>query len=149
MNEGNQPTPDSTHIGVRLRQIREERGISQSTLAKQSGLSQAAISRIEACEVSPSISTVRDIEKALGEPKVNLLVPGNGLVEHMLHESLEIFLNSALGKALNLSLEEIDEIRSLRWFTPQDELPGEQEWLDFIRLRRFMRKQRRQEPAQI
>lgn len=57
---------DEIDIGRRIAQFREERGLSQSALAKQMGSSQSAISQIEAGERNPSFETLRQIAKALG-----------------------------------------------------------------------------------
>jgi transcriptional regulator with XRE-family HTH domain len=58
----------SIDVGVRLRQLREERGHSIRELARQSGLSANALSLIERGRTSPSVSTLYKISAALGEP---------------------------------------------------------------------------------
>ena len=57
--------PDEIDLGRRIAQFREERGLSQSALAKQMGTSQSAISQIESGERNPSFETLRQIAKAL------------------------------------------------------------------------------------
>lgn len=55
-------------VGMRLRQLRQERGQSMRTLAKVSGLSTNALSMIERGRSSPSVSTLYKIAAALGVP---------------------------------------------------------------------------------
>jgi transcriptional regulator with XRE-family HTH domain len=50
-----------------IRQTRERRGISQRSLALRAATDQAAISRIERGEVSPSVDTVERLLAAMGE----------------------------------------------------------------------------------
>jgi len=52
-------------IGRRIAQVREERGLSQSGLAREMGVSQSAVSQIEAGERNPSYEMLRQIATAL------------------------------------------------------------------------------------
>lgn len=53
----------------RLRQLREENGISQTELAKRTGLSRATISKIENSEqVSVTLKTIAKIADVFGVP---------------------------------------------------------------------------------
>lgn len=54
-------------IGEVLREARKRHSISQRVLALRAGTDQAAISRIERGEISPSIETVERLLAALGE----------------------------------------------------------------------------------
>lgn len=56
----------SVNIGMSLRQMREEKGISIRNLATLSGLSANAISMIERNKTSPSVSTLYKLSDALG-----------------------------------------------------------------------------------
>jgi len=56
----------SVSVGVRLRQLREQRNMSMRTLASLSGLSANALSMIERSKTSPSVSTLYKIADALG-----------------------------------------------------------------------------------
>ncbi|TFH34171.1 MAG: helix-turn-helix domain-containing protein [Anaerolineales bacterium] len=58
----------SVDVGVRLRQLRTERGYSIRELARQSGLSANALSLIERGRTSPSVSTLYKISQALDVP---------------------------------------------------------------------------------
>jgi transcriptional regulator with XRE-family HTH domain len=58
----------SMDVGMRLRVMREERGVSMRELARRSGLSANALSMIERALTSPSVSTLRKIATALEVP---------------------------------------------------------------------------------
>ncbi|HWQ83221.1 MAG TPA: helix-turn-helix domain-containing protein [Anaerolineales bacterium] len=55
-------------VGERLRILREERGLSMRSLARDSGLSTNALSMIERGRTSPSVSTLVKLAGALGAP---------------------------------------------------------------------------------
>jgi transcriptional regulator with XRE-family HTH domain len=55
-------------VGVRLRELRTERGLSMRALARASGLSTNALSMIERARTSPSVSTLSKIAGALNIP---------------------------------------------------------------------------------
>lgn len=52
-------------VGQRIREIREEQGLSQNALAKKAGISQAGLSAIESTTKSPSIEILGKIADAL------------------------------------------------------------------------------------
>ncbi len=58
----------SVDVGVRLRQLREQRGLSIRALARQSGLSANALSLIERGRSSPSVSTLYKVATAMDVP---------------------------------------------------------------------------------
>ena len=55
-------------VGSRLRELRQERGMSMRALARASGLSTNALSMIERARTSPSVSTLYKIADALEVP---------------------------------------------------------------------------------
>ncbi len=55
-------------VGVRLRDLRQERGLSMRSLARLSGLSTNALSMIERGKTSPSVSTLYKLSEALEVP---------------------------------------------------------------------------------
>ena len=55
-------------VGSRLRQLRQERGLSMRALARESGLSTNALSMIERGKTSPSVSTLIKIAGAMDIP---------------------------------------------------------------------------------
>jgi transcriptional regulator with XRE-family HTH domain len=60
-------------LGRRLRELREARSWSLKRLAAESGISVAAIQKIEAGEASPSLLTTVAIAEVLGEPVDRLI----------------------------------------------------------------------------
>ncbi|HEX9967030.1 MAG TPA: helix-turn-helix transcriptional regulator [Solirubrobacterales bacterium] len=68
-----------------IRSSRRRRGISQKSLALRAGTDQAAISRIERGEISPTVETVERLLAAMGE----CLVMGSEPVERH-HDPLHV-----------------------------------------------------------
>jgi quercetin dioxygenase-like cupin family protein len=65
-------------VGQKIRNLRRKLGLSIETLSKQSGLSTAAIQKIETNHMVPTIVSLMKISRALGE-KVSFFVDeGNG-----------------------------------------------------------------------
>ena len=63
-------------IGKRVRELREERGLTISELADQAGLTRNAVSRIELGTRTPSATTVKKLAKGLRvEPGVLFEAP--------------------------------------------------------------------------
>jgi transcriptional regulator with XRE-family HTH domain len=60
--------PSEVNVGVRLRQLRLERGLSIRVLAEQSRLNVNTLSLIENGKTSPSVSTLQQIAAALRTP---------------------------------------------------------------------------------
>jgi transcriptional regulator with XRE-family HTH domain len=60
----------SVDVGRRLRELREERGVSMRALARRSGLSANALSMIERSLTSPSVSTLSKLAAAMEVPIV-------------------------------------------------------------------------------
>ena len=54
------------YIGTKLNQLRTQEALTQRDLSERTGLSLAAISRIEQNQVEPRLSTVRRLAEALG-----------------------------------------------------------------------------------
>lgn len=97
-------------FGARLKQTRERAGLSGSELAEETGLSQSAISRIEAGKRTPTIDTVQAIAAAL-----------------------KLSVSDLLGEpAQGLSDDEATLLRDFRRLTPiaRDELRA---YVDFLR----------------
>ena len=54
------------YIGTKLNQLRTQEALTQRDLSERTGLTLAAISRIEQNQVEPRLSTVRRLAEALG-----------------------------------------------------------------------------------
>jgi transcriptional regulator with XRE-family HTH domain len=58
---------------MKLKALRERRGLTQATLAKRAGVSPGYIARLETLRHDPKLSTLVKISKALGVPVTELL----------------------------------------------------------------------------
>lgn len=56
------------NIGLQIRYLRKKLGLTLRDLSERSGLSMNAISRIENCQASPTVSSVHRLAMALGVP---------------------------------------------------------------------------------
>lgn len=67
-------TPDATdgEVGPRLRQLREQKGLSARQVAALAGLSPAYLSRLENGRVSPTVATLARLVAAMGETMATL-----------------------------------------------------------------------------
>src|SRR6266849_260933 len=63
-------------IGDRLRALREQKGLSQGDIEKQSGLKRAYISRVEHGHTVPSVETLEKLARALEVPLYQLFYEG-------------------------------------------------------------------------
>jgi transcriptional regulator with XRE-family HTH domain len=57
---------EAFEISERVRQVREDRGLTQAELAARIGSTQPALARLEAGGVMPSLDTLHRIAEALG-----------------------------------------------------------------------------------
>ena len=55
------------HVGATIKEARVAHGVSQRALALRAGTDQAAVSRIERGEISPSLETAERLLAALGQ----------------------------------------------------------------------------------
>ena len=60
-------------LSVRLKRLREERGLTQEKLAKRSGVSHGYLARLEIGMHDPSLSTLAKLAKALKVPVAELV----------------------------------------------------------------------------
>lgn len=60
------PDARSVEVGPRLKELRQEHGMSMRALAQRSGLSANALSMIERGRASPSVSTLNKLAEAMG-----------------------------------------------------------------------------------
>ena len=58
--------PWAEHVGKRIKELREKRGLNQAQLADEAGLTQSHISRLENAEHSATNLTLGKIARALG-----------------------------------------------------------------------------------
>lgn len=53
-------------VAIQLRWLRDERGLTQTQLAKEIGVSQQQIAKLEKVDANPTINTLTDIAKKIG-----------------------------------------------------------------------------------
>lgn len=63
------------NIGMRIRQLREARGMTQSQLQARSGVSRSYLSRIESGQMTPSLGTLEKIAESLGVGLNRFFIP--------------------------------------------------------------------------
>lgn len=68
---------DQAEPGTTLRALREQRALTIASLARQVGISAAAISQIESGTVQPSVTTLRRLAAALGVPVFRFFLPAD------------------------------------------------------------------------
>jgi transcriptional regulator with XRE-family HTH domain len=68
---------DQAEPGTTLRALREQRALTIASLARQVGISAAAISKIESGTVQPSVTTLRKLAAALGVPVFRFFLPAD------------------------------------------------------------------------
>jgi transcriptional regulator with XRE-family HTH domain len=63
------------NIGLRIRQLREARAMTQSQLQARSGVSRSYLSRIESGQMTPSLGTLEKIAESLGVGLNRFFIP--------------------------------------------------------------------------
>jgi transcriptional regulator with XRE-family HTH domain len=94
--------PASMNFSSRLKQIKESRMITTSKLAKQSGLSQSFIWRIESGEKQPTLETLRKLSLGLG------MSLGELLGEELLSEPESPKIKRIISNIRKLPVEQVD-----------------------------------------
>jgi len=99
-------------FAVRLRQIRERQGFTQSELGARAGLSPAAISQLENGERRPNFGTLVGLSKALGTTPDALL----GVADQ---ETDEPELKALFRNLEGLSADDVNAVRGFVEFLKQ------------------------------
>jgi transcriptional regulator with XRE-family HTH domain len=74
------------NVGLRIRELRNRRGVTLRTLSKQCGLSANAISLIERGETSPTVSSLHQLATAFEVPITDLFEEKTGVTSvHVKH----------------------------------------------------------------
>jgi transcriptional regulator with XRE-family HTH domain len=66
-------------VGDRLRQLREDRNLSQGDIEERTGLLRCYVSRVENGHTVPAIDTLEKFARAMGIPMYQLLYEGEGI----------------------------------------------------------------------
>jgi len=72
-------------VGARLRQLREEKNLSQGDITESTGLARSYISRVEHEHTVPSIETLHRFAAALGVPLYKIFYNSDELVAKAAH----------------------------------------------------------------
>lgn len=108
-----------THdVGIKLKKIREEKGLRQIDLAEKAEIRQGHISRIEnGLGGNIGIGTIAKLEKALD------LKPGT-LQPRAFHaasnDHIERFLASEIAAELDITPDEIERLQSTSWYDGEE-----------------------------
>ena len=94
---------DKQHIGLRIRNIREKKKITQIALSEMVGISDRELSNIEAGKVNPRFHTVHAISYALG-------VSLDYLSAGILSSEKDIYIYELINQVKNLEISEIQHI---------------------------------------
>ena len=73
-----------THLGRRVREAREQRGMARKVLSKEADVSERYLAQLEAGEGNASVVLLRRVAAALGLRIVDLLDPGTDVAEQRL-----------------------------------------------------------------
>ncbi len=92
------------NIAVRVKELREEQGLSMRKLAERSGLSQAFISAIEAGQKQPTLDSLLKLSSGLGITLIDLLGGDSAF------SSLPPHLSDLLKNARQLTPAQIDAL---------------------------------------
>ena len=98
----NSSTPEVGAIGARIRKYREDRGLSLSQLAAESGISKGYLWTLEN-------------EDAQSRPSANTL--------HEIADALGVLISDLLGRTLSHDIDDTDIPESLRLFAGKNGLP--------------------------
>ena len=72
---------DSEGLGKRFRDLRKQKGLTLSRMAKMTGRSVSLLSQIETGKVNPSFSSMRTLAEALEVPLSQLMLQDEAAVE--------------------------------------------------------------------
>lgn len=80
------PSPEG-EVGPRLRQLREQKGVSARQVAQLAGLTPAYLSRLENGRVSPTVATLARLVAAMGETMATLFSEPPGSHENVVRRA--------------------------------------------------------------
>lgn len=90
-------------IGLKLRSLREERGMSQGDIEKPTGLLRCYLSRVENGHTVPALETLEKIANAMNVPMHMLFFDGPGEPKPLkLHSGKRPRTNRQIGQAAEL-----------------------------------------------
>jgi transcriptional regulator with XRE-family HTH domain len=66
-------SPTVRQLGMKLKRVREARGMSQNAIAKKARITREYLSRLESGRYDPTVGVLQRLAKALGVPVTELL----------------------------------------------------------------------------
>ena len=93
MSASPEPPPDG-EVGPRLRQLREQKGMSARQVADLAGLTPAYLSRLENGRVSPTVATLARLVSAMGETMATLFPEPPGVQETVVRRAARHLMRS-------------------------------------------------------
>jgi len=77
--------PTSQLFGERLRERRRARGLTQSQICEQTGLTKAYVSLVERGRANPTLDTMIKLAEAVGAEAWDMIRPAPDQTSHTLH----------------------------------------------------------------
>jgi len=91
-------------VGVNIRRLREDKGITLRALAKQLNVSASFLSQVETGKASPSLSTLKNISDTLSTTVGSLIGEGQKVSDNPVVKSSERKYLQEVGKGVNIYL---------------------------------------------
>jgi len=91
-------------VGVNIKRLREEQGLTLRALAKKLGISASFLSQVESGKASPSLSTLKSISDSLSTTIGSLIGEDQKLEDNPIVRSSERKHVQEVGKGINLYL---------------------------------------------
>ena len=91
-------------VGVNIKRLREEQGLTLRALASKLGISASFLSQVESGKASPSLSTLKNISDALATTIGNLIGEGQKVEDNPIIKSSDRKHVQEIGKGINLYL---------------------------------------------
>lgn len=91
-------------VGVNIKRLREEQGLTLRALAGKLGISASFLSQVESGKASPSLSTLKTISDTLSTTVGNLIGEDNKLEDNPIVRARERKHVQEVGKGINLYL---------------------------------------------
>jgi transcriptional regulator with XRE-family HTH domain len=66
-------TPTPRQLGMKIKRLREAKGLSQAVLARRAKITREYVNKLEAGRYDPTVGVVQRLAKALGVPVTALL----------------------------------------------------------------------------
>lgn len=78
------------HPAALLRRARREAGVTQAQVARQLGVSQGAVAKLERLDANPTIATLDNVLQSLGKRLVLSTKPKRGIDETLVAQQLRL-----------------------------------------------------------